>query len=44
VELCTIQNGGHAWPGGEALPTGKTSTDINATSTILDFFEKHPMP
>jgi polyhydroxybutyrate depolymerase len=44
VELCTVVNGGHAWPGGEALPTGKTSTDINATSTIIDFFEKHPMP
>jgi polyhydroxybutyrate depolymerase len=44
VELCTVVNGGHAWPGGTALPTGKTSTDIDATSTIIDFFEKHPMP
>jgi polyhydroxybutyrate depolymerase len=43
VELCTIVNGGHAWPGGEPLPTGKTSTDISATDTIVDFFEKHPM-
>jgi len=43
VELCTIVNGGHAWPGGSAL-VGKTSRDIDATSTIIDFFEKHPMP
>lgn len=43
VELCTIVNGGHAWPGGAPL-VGKTSTDIDASSTIIDFFDKHPMP
>jgi poly(3-hydroxybutyrate) depolymerase len=43
VELCTIVNGGHNWPGGD-LPVGKVSTDINATAEIIDFFEKHPMP
>jgi polyhydroxybutyrate depolymerase len=43
VELCTIVNGGHNWPGG-SLPVGKVSTDIDASSAIIDFFDKHPMP
>ncbi len=43
VELCTIVDGGHSWPGGPAL-VGKSSVDIDATNTIIDFFEKHPMP
>jgi polyhydroxybutyrate depolymerase len=43
VELCTIVDGGHAWPGGAAL-IGKTSQNIDATNTIIDFFDKHPMP
>ena len=43
VELCTVVDGGHAWPGGGPL-IGKTSQNIDATSAVLDFFEKHPMP
>lgn len=43
VELCTIVDGGHAWPGGGPL-VGKTSHDIDATQTIIDFFKRHPMP
>ena len=42
--LCTIDGGGHTWPGGVPIPAGKTSTDISATTTMLDFFEAHPMP
>ncbi len=41
---CKIDGGGHTWPGGIAIPAGKTSTDISATTTMLDFFEAHPMP
>lgn len=41
---CKIDGGGHTWPGGLAIPAGKTSTDISATTTMLDFFEAHPMP
>lgn len=42
--LCTIDGGGHTWPGGIPIPAGKTSTDISATTSMLDFFETHPMP
>ncbi|HEX3594668.1 MAG TPA: PHB depolymerase family esterase [Polyangiaceae bacterium] len=43
VELCTVVDGGHSWPGGPPL-VGKSSKDIDATETVIDFFEKHPMP
>ncbi len=43
--LCTIDGGGHSWPGGLPVPPlGRTSTDIDTTSTMLDFFAAHPMP
>jgi polyhydroxybutyrate depolymerase len=45
VELCTISGGGHTWPSGLPVPTlGKTSTSLDATAAILDFFEAHPRP
>lgn len=43
VTLCTVQEGGHTWPGG--FPgLGKTTTDIRATDALWEFFQKHPMP
>jgi polyhydroxybutyrate depolymerase len=43
VIFCTIDRGGHTWPGGmEAFFLGKTSSDLDATSAILDFFLDHP--
>jgi polyhydroxybutyrate depolymerase len=47
VTLCTIEGGGHTWPGGRpyAIPginIGKTTFDINANDAMWDFFEKHP--
>jgi polyhydroxybutyrate depolymerase len=45
VTLCTIDGGGHQWPGGVSLPGGgHTSTDLDATAAIWDFFAAHPMP
>jgi polyhydroxybutyrate depolymerase len=47
VEFCTVQDGGHSWPGAIKLPIpwlGHTTSDIDATETILDFFEAHPKP
>lgn len=45
VSLCTVQDGGHAWPGGMSIPLlGKTTQAISATDMMWDFFAKHPMP
>jgi polyhydroxybutyrate depolymerase len=43
VTLCTIDGGGHTWPGGTPVPSlGVTSTDINATDAMWSFFASHP--
>lgn len=45
VELCTVTNGGHQWPGGEQLPYGGSpSPNLITSEAIADFFEAHPMP
>lgn len=45
VILCTVEGGGHTWPGGTPVPSlGWTTMDLDATGAMLDFFEKHPMP
>ena len=42
VTLCTIDGGGHTWPGGTPVPSlGATSTDINATDAMWTFFSAH---
>jgi polyhydroxybutyrate depolymerase len=43
VVLCTVTEGGHQWPGGDALPfMGKKTDAIIATDAIWDFFVAHP--
>ncbi len=43
VVMCTIEGGGHQWPGGDALPfLGTKSDDLVATDAIWDFFVAHP--
>jgi polyhydroxybutyrate depolymerase len=43
VVLCTVTDGGHQWPGGDALPfMGKKTDAIIATDAIWDFFVAHP--
>lgn len=46
VVLCTVQEGGHQWPGGgsEFPFLGKKSNDIIATDALWDFFAAHPKP
>lgn len=47
VVFYTIQDGGHTWPSGVPLPeqiTGITSTDIDATREMWNFFQQHPLP
>jgi polyhydroxybutyrate depolymerase len=41
---CVIEGGGHTWPGAIVFPfAGHTSSDVDSTSTILDFFLAHPL-
>jgi polyhydroxybutyrate depolymerase len=47
VELYSILDGGHAWPGGNS--SGRSSADqptrsISASQLIWDFFAEHPKP
>ena len=47
VVFYTIAGGGHIWPGGKPLPkfiVGQHSADIDATRTMWDFFQRHPLP
>lgn len=43
VVLCTVDQGGHTWPGG-SVPSagGKTTQDIDATRAMWEFFKQHP--
>ena len=43
VVLCTMQGGGHQWPGGETVPfLGNNSNDLIATDALWNFFVAHP--
>jgi polyhydroxybutyrate depolymerase len=47
VVFYTIKGAGHSWPGSEPLPdfiAGSTSQDIDATKTMWEFFQRHPLP
>lgn len=46
VELYTIVNGEHAWPGGEAVSPqiGEPTMEISAAELIWEFFTGHPLP
>lgn len=45
VNLCTIDGGGHTWPGAKPNDKrGKTSYNISANDAMWDFFRSHPMP
>jgi polyhydroxybutyrate depolymerase len=46
VVLYTIEGGGHTWPGGPPVGrrVGRVSRDLDATRTMLDFFDRHSQP
>lgn len=47
VVFCTVDDGGHTWPGGLDLSGfgfGKTTQDINANDAMWDFFGQHALP
>lgn len=39
VKLCTTASGGHSWPGGKKPLGGKSTSALNATNMIWDFFQ-----
>jgi len=46
VVFYTVAGGGHAWPGGKAMPAvivGKTTPDVDATRLMWRFFTEHPL-
>jgi polyhydroxybutyrate depolymerase len=46
VVLYSIDGGGHTWPGGKPFPkwmmTGSTSSGVDATRRMWEFFREHP--
>lgn len=45
VTLCTVDGGGHTWPGGLEVPRlGFTTQAISATDLMWEFFAEHPQP
>lgn len=43
VTFCSVEHGGHTWPGGAYFPIlGHTTSDLDATPSMLDFFLAHP--
>jgi polyhydroxybutyrate depolymerase len=45
VRLCTLDGGGHQWPGGESAGLGgPLNMDISASQALGEFFAAHPMP
>ena len=45
VVFYIIDGGGHTWPGSIPVASlGKTTTQIDASATIWDFFKAHPLP
>ncbi|ADO74638.1 extracellular catalytic domain type 1 short-chain-length polyhydroxyalkanoate depolymerase [Stigmatella aurantiaca] len=43
--LCTVEGGGHTWPGGLVPPDlGYTTQDLDATREMWRFFKAHPRP
>jgi polyhydroxybutyrate depolymerase len=48
VTLCTIEGGGHAWPGASSYPSqricgGVLTDDVSANEMMWKFFERHPL-
>ncbi|MCS6915129.1 MAG: PHB depolymerase family esterase [Myxococcales bacterium] len=47
VMLCTVERGGHSWPGGPqslSFILGYTSPHLRASDLMIDFFLAHPRP
>lgn len=42
--LCTVDGGGHQWPGGQDLFLGYRTMAVSASEELWKFFKAHPMP
>lgn len=44
VTLCTVDGGGHCWPGNGSCLFGYSSTELHASEEITEMFMMQPMP
>jgi polyhydroxybutyrate depolymerase len=44
VSLCTIEGGGHCWPGNASCIFGASTTELHASEVIADMFLAHTLP
>jgi len=44
VTLCTVEGGGHCWPGNASCPFGTSTTDLSASSAMWEFMQQYTMP
>jgi polyhydroxybutyrate depolymerase len=44
VTLCSVEGGGHCWPGQEFCPFGASTTDISANEAMWALFERFALP
>jgi len=44
VSLCTIEGGGHCWPGNPACVFGNSTTELHASEVIATMFDQQPLP
>jgi poly(3-hydroxybutyrate) depolymerase len=39
--VCTVEDGGHTWPGGTPVPIlGKTTQDLDANAVMWELFSR----
>lgn len=44
VTLCTVEGGGHCWPGNPSCIFGSSTTELHASEEIADMFDEQPLP
>ena len=44
VTLCTVEGGGHCWPGNPSCLFGSSSVELHASEEIAMMFDEQPLP
>lgn len=44
IEVCTVEGGGHCWPGNALCPFGTSTTVIDASERMAEFFADYALP